>query len=97
MECRVVEKRSDARAARDLYPADGQWVAEVPEIDELAVDFRGHGRHLVTQAEIESQIGSDPPIILHVSAEDALANIARCESAWNPSSEFAGIIRQKGP
>ncbi len=45
----VVEERADTAAARNLYPAYGKWVGDVAKVSELAANFRGNGRHLVTQ------------------------------------------------
>src|ERR1700730_8723282 len=45
----VREKRANAAAACDKHATDGQLVTQIAEVDELAVCFRGHGRHLVTQ------------------------------------------------
>src|SRR5712692_8554951 len=67
----------------------------MPQVSELAMNFRGHCRHLVAQPEIQCEIREPAPVVLQVGAKDALANITRGECADNSSLESRWIIRQK--
>src|SRR5260370_767898 len=62
---------------KDVAPDSRLRVGQVAQGNELPVRLRRDGRHLVTQTKIQSQILSYFPSILHVSAEDGLASIAR--------------------
>src|SRR6267378_8602839 len=67
----------------------------MPQVGELAMNFRGHCRHLITQPEIQCEIREPAPVVLQVGAKEALANITRGKRADNSALESRWIIRQK--
>ena len=70
-------------------------VGKVPQVRELAMNFRRHGGHLVTQAQIQRQVRLPAPVILEIAAKEGLAKIAGREGTGDAAREFAGSICQK--
>src|ERR1700730_7340545 len=54
-----------------------------------------HRRHLVTQTEINGQVGFPAPVVLHIGAEESLAKVARCDGACESPVESPRIVRVK--
>src|SRR4029077_15830307 len=84
--CGIVEKRI-AEVRRS--------VGKVPQIRELAMNFRRHGCHLVTQTQIDRQVRFPTPVILDIAAKDGLTKIARRQGTDDSSGEFGWSICQK--
>src|SRR6266567_5146750 len=70
-------------------------VSKVSQVGKLAMSFRGHGGHLISQTEIQSEIRQPAPIVLQVGAKEGLANITGGERADNSSLEPRWLIRHE--
>ena len=58
--------------------------------------FRGNGRRLVPQAEVQGQVAEDSPLVFNVGARDYLAKTDRRIGAGNGGGERGRLIGEKG-
>ena len=58
-----------------------RWVGDIDQRGDFAIDLGRHGRHLVPQPEVERQVRSPAPVVLHIGTVEGLASVPRsCNS-----------------
>jgi hypothetical protein len=62
---------------------------------ELSVGFAHHAAHLVAHAQIQREIGTDPPVILNISAKQLIAQIAWSRQTWKCGPKAGWLIRKE--